>query len=158
MKTTKYCETFLCRCPRRGDRRGVAAVEFAVLAPLIFLLIMGAIDVGQFVNVSQTVSDASREGARLAAQNETTTAADVQNSVLNYLNENYDLSDADIAAAVTVTVMDGNDVVVSDLTTIAEGDSLKVKVDMEFDDVRWADSIALGDGKTLSTTTMTRRE
>ena len=119
---------------------------------------MGAIDVGQYVNVSQTVSDASREGARLAAQNETTSAADVEASVLQYINENYDLSDATLSAAVTVTVTDGADNPVSDLTTIAEGDSLKVTVEMEFDDVRWADSIVLGDNKTLSTTTMTRRE
>ncbi len=34
-------------------------------------------------------------------------------------------------------------------------DTLNVK---EFDDVRWADSIALGDNRTLSTTTMARRE
>ena len=158
MKTTKRGKAVFCRRPGRGDRRGVAAVEFAVLAPLIFLLIMGAIDVGQYVNVSQTVSDASREGARLAAQNETTSAADVEASVLQYINENYDLSDAALSAAVTVTVTDGADNPVSDLTTIAEGDSLKVTVEMEFDDVRWADSIVLGDNKTLSTTTMTRRE
>ena len=43
-------------------------VEFAVVAPLLFALLMGAIDVGQYVNVGQTVSDASREGAHVALQ------------------------------------------------------------------------------------------
>ena len=158
MMTTERRNTMFRRWSGRSDRRGVAAVEFAVLAPLLFLLIMGAIDVGQYINVAQTVSDASREGARLACQNETTTAADVESSVRDYLNDNYNLSDSALSAAVTVTVMDGADNVVTDLTTIPEGDSLQLRVDMEFDDVRWADSIALGDNRTLSTTTMARRE
>lgn len=158
MKTTKHEKTVLRRRRGRCDRRGAAAVEFAVLAPLMFLLIMGAIDVGQIVNVAQTVSDASREGARLAAQNEMTSAADVQSAVLDYLNENYNMSDSALSAAVNVTVMDGFGNVVTDLTTIAEGASLTMRVDMQFDNVRWADSVALGSNKTVSTTTMTRRE
>ena len=158
MKTTKHRNIVLRSLRGRCDRRGTAAVEFAVLAPLLFLLVMGAIDVGQFVNVSQTVSDASREGARLAAQNEMTSAADVESAVLDYLNENYNMSDSALNAAVTVTVMDGLGNGVADLTTIAEGDSLSVRVDMLFDNVRWATSVALGSNKTLSTTTMTRRE
>ena len=78
--------------------------------------------------------------------------------MLDYLNENYNMSDSALNAAVTVTVMDGLGNGVTDLTTIDEGDSLSVRVDMLFDNVRWATSVALGSNKTLSTTTMTRRE
>ena len=50
-------------------RRGAAAVEFALVA-LLFLvpLLIGVWEVGRLVQVHQIVSNAAREGARLAAQ------------------------------------------------------------------------------------------
>jgi Flp pilus assembly protein TadG len=49
---------------RRGER-GVAAVEFALVFTLIFLpLVLGAIDFGWYFFVSETVTNAAREGAR----------------------------------------------------------------------------------------------
>lgn len=48
---------------RIAARRAVAAVEFAVLAPFLFLLAMGAFEVGRAIMVRQVLSDAV---ARLA--------------------------------------------------------------------------------------------
>lgn len=144
---------------RWGQPRGSAAVEFAVLAPLLFALLMGAIDVGQFVNVGQTVSDASREGARLAAQNEVTSSSAVQTAVLTFLGNTFPkISSGTLATATTITVKDSADNTVTDLTTISTGSALKVQVDLDFDYVRWAPSVGLGSNRTLSTTTVTRRE
>jgi hypothetical protein len=39
-------------------------VEFAVLAPIFFLLLLGTIDLGRAVYIYNTISDAAREGAR----------------------------------------------------------------------------------------------
>jgi Flp pilus assembly protein TadG len=39
-------------------------VEFAVVAPLLFLLIFGMIEFGRMVMVQQILTNASREGAR----------------------------------------------------------------------------------------------
>jgi hypothetical protein len=51
----------------RGDRsRGQALVEFAVAAPIIFVLVFGTIEAGRFIFYYQLVSDAAREGARYA--------------------------------------------------------------------------------------------
>ena len=47
---------------RRQDRVGAAAVEFAIVAPLMFLLTMGMIEVGRMVMVKQLMVNASREG------------------------------------------------------------------------------------------------
>lgn len=49
-------------------RTGVAAVEFAVTMPLLFLLMLGTWEVGRLVQVYQILNSAVREGARLAAQ------------------------------------------------------------------------------------------
>ena len=51
------------RTPQRRDRGGSAAVECAIVAPLLTLLVLGTIDVGQYANVYQKVSDASARGA-----------------------------------------------------------------------------------------------
>ena len=51
---------------RVGDR-GAAAVEFALLLPLLLLLVFGIIDFGRAINAQITLTQAARTGARLAA-------------------------------------------------------------------------------------------
>jgi hypothetical protein len=43
-------------------------VEFAVLAPIFFLLLLGTIDLGRAVYTYNAISNAAREGARAAVQ------------------------------------------------------------------------------------------
>jgi len=47
--------------------RGSVAVEFALLLPVLLLLIFGVIDFGRAINDQITLTQAAREGARLAA-------------------------------------------------------------------------------------------
>lgn len=51
---------------RRRDR-GAAAVEFALVVPMLLLLVFGIIDFGRMLNVKITLTQAAREGARAAA-------------------------------------------------------------------------------------------
>jgi Flp pilus assembly protein TadG len=53
----------------RGSRaeRGAAAVEFAIVLTVLLLILLGIIDFGRLLFVSQAVKSASREGARVAA-------------------------------------------------------------------------------------------
>ncbi len=46
--------------------RGVAAVEFALIFPLLILIVFGTIDFGFLVNRSTMMNNAAREGARVA--------------------------------------------------------------------------------------------
>lgn len=48
----------------RGSRRGVAAVEFAVIAPVMILFTFGLIEIGRISMVKDTATHATREGAR----------------------------------------------------------------------------------------------
>lgn len=53
---------------RRGTRdRGAAAVEFALVLPLLLLIVFGIIDFGRALNAQITLTQAAREGARLDA-------------------------------------------------------------------------------------------
>jgi hypothetical protein len=45
---------------------GQSMVEFAVLAPIFFLLLLGTIDLGRGIYIYNTISDAAREGTRAA--------------------------------------------------------------------------------------------
>jgi len=54
------------RVPRSADR-GSAAVEFAMVLPLLLLLVFGIIDFGRMLNAKITLNEAAREGARSAA-------------------------------------------------------------------------------------------
>lgn len=55
-------------------------VEFALVAPLLLMLLFGAIEYGIAFNRAQAVEAAAREGARLASIS-STTVADVQTRV-----------------------------------------------------------------------------
>jgi Flp pilus assembly protein TadG len=59
-----------------GDE-GASAVEFALVLPLLLLLICGIVDFGRLLNVQLTLSAAAREGARWAALGQSGVAARV---------------------------------------------------------------------------------
>jgi Flp pilus assembly protein TadG len=48
----------------RTDERGQAAVEFALILPLLLMLILGVIEFGRAWNLAQVATDAVRESAR----------------------------------------------------------------------------------------------
>ena len=54
------------RTKRHAERRGVAAVETAMVLPLCLLFIFGIMEYGRFVMVQQVVTNAAREGCRYA--------------------------------------------------------------------------------------------
>ena len=57
--------------PRNGTKdAGAAAVEFALMLPLLLLLVFGIIDFGRALNAQITITQAAREGARLDALNQ----------------------------------------------------------------------------------------
>jgi Flp pilus assembly protein TadG len=55
--------------PRDGDQRGAALIEFAILTPLLVLLVFGIIEFGWLFGQFNDIRHASREGARFAAVN-----------------------------------------------------------------------------------------
>ena len=52
---------------RRPCDRGAAAVEFALVLPVLLLVLFGMIDFGRALNAQIMVTQAAREGARLGA-------------------------------------------------------------------------------------------
>lgn len=69
---------------RRDERRAAAAVEFAIVLPLLVLLLFGIWEVGRMVQAQQLVSNAAREGAR-AASTGARSLSEVEEVVRRYL-------------------------------------------------------------------------
>lgn len=67
------------RKSRNGGRsdRGAAAVEFGLLLPLILLIVLGIIDFGGMLHAQVTLTQAAREGARVAALQQTPDEAEI---------------------------------------------------------------------------------
>jgi Flp pilus assembly protein TadG len=59
----------------RSDR-GAAAVEFALLLPVLILLVFGIVEFGRAYNLYLAVTHAAREGARIASVRNGTGATD----------------------------------------------------------------------------------
>ena len=51
----------------QARERGAAAIEFALLFPLLMLIVFGTIDFGRALNEQITLTQAAREGVRLDA-------------------------------------------------------------------------------------------
>lgn len=50
---------------RGGSERGATAVEFALVLPLLLIIVFGIIDFGRAINAQITITQAAREGARV---------------------------------------------------------------------------------------------
>lgn len=51
----------------RTGERGAAAVEFALILPVLILLVMGLVEFSRVFNIQISLSNAAREGARTMA-------------------------------------------------------------------------------------------
>lgn len=124
-------------------RRGAAVVEFAVIAPLFFLLVFGIVEFGRALMVQQILTNASREGARRAIV-EGATDSEVKTLVNDYL---------------TNASISGSTVEVSPqaLHTVAMGDKVTVTVSVPYASVAWLPSWFLGNN-TLTASTVMRGE
>jgi len=85
---------------RRLEERGAALVEFALVLPLLLIILFGIIQFGIAFNRAQAVEAAAREGGRLASLSVTT-----QGDITTRVNEA--LAGIPLQGAVTVTVSPG---------------------------------------------------
>jgi Flp pilus assembly protein TadG len=60
----------------RRRRRGQALVEFALVLPLLLLMVFGIVDAGRLIYAYNTVSNSARNGARVAIVNQSTSGAE----------------------------------------------------------------------------------
>lgn len=132
------------QCGNRVARRcGVAAVEFAIVAPVFFLLVIGMIELGRAMMVQQVLINASRVGARQAVTAGATTTA-VQSAVKDY------------ASGVAVPGVSVS--VTPDPALAKSGDTMTVTTSVNYNNVSWLHSPWFLGGKTLTSSSKMRKE
>ncbi len=92
---------------RASDRRGVTAVELAIVVPIVLMLFLGMWEICRFLNIRETIALASMEGARKgivpgATATDATNAAKNTCAVVGVTNPT--VTTASTASDVTVTV------------------------------------------------------
>lgn len=126
-------------------RRGAVVAEFAVVAPVFFLMIIGFIEFGRALMVQQVLVNAARVGAReaiLASRSATTQS--VTDAVTDY-------TDGITVNPVTVAVS-------PDPTAANAGDMITVTASVNYNDVSWLPAPWFLGGATLSSSSTMRKE
>lgn len=128
---------------RRKRRRGAAVTEFAIVAPIFFMMVVGFIEFGRALMVQQVLINASRVGARMASTTGATSTA-VQSAVQSY---------ASGVAVPGVTVA-----VTPNPATAAAGTAITVTTSVPFNNVSWMSSPWFLGGRTLTANSQMRKE
>lgn len=132
---------------RRGrdsqSRRGVATVEFAIVAPLFFLLVLGSIELGRALMVQQILTNASRVGARDAVTLSGTSSSAVT-AATNFANG--------------ASVGGVNVAVSPNPSTASAGDMISVTVTVPYNNVTWVPAPWFMGDKVLTATSVMRKE
>ncbi len=108
----KMTEVTACRL---GQRRGAAIIEFAIILPLLLLIVIGTMEFARAINIKQVVVNSAREGARIVALPPGTQSNEdlVRSRVDDYLTSNgLDLS----LRTVTIQEIDGAPGTVGEVT------------------------------------------
>ena len=86
----------------RLNERGASAVEFALLLPVLMLVLFGTIEFGMVMYSREVLTNASREGARagIVQQTPKPTVGQIQGVVTNYLT-NTGINPANVTVTVT---------------------------------------------------------
>ena len=122
------------RVPQRRDRDGAALVEMALVLPLFLMIVLGIMEFGRAMMVSNLLANASREGARLAVTTGTTNT-DVTTAVKSFLQTAIGAKSGDIGVTITVTPATGNPNPANNVANAKKRDLCTVHVTLPFDKV-----------------------
>ncbi len=110
-------------------RRGASVVEFAVVAPVVFLFIFGIIEFGRLMMVQEAMTSAAREACREASLATTLNSADVDNAARNVMLSV--MADAANTGKVRVTMTPAS------MANVSSGTPCNVYIEANFSDVSW---------------------
>lgn len=128
----------------RRKRRGAAAVEFAIVAPVFVLMILGMIEFGRAIMVQQVLTNAAREGARVAVLDGSTSTG-INSTINSYLQ----------SAGITGATIDLNP---DEPATAGYGQPVTVKISIPFSNVSWLPAPWFLSGQQLMAISVMRRE
>lgn len=140
----------------REQRKGAALVEAAIVLPVFFMAIVGIVEFGRGMMVSQIVTNGSREAARRSVFDGSTNT-DVELFVQDKLSNSIGCDAADVTVVITITPDPNNNTTGNDLVNAQPFDLVTVEVSVPYDKVSFFTGKYLA-GKILSAETTMRHE
>lgn len=137
---------------RKHERCGTATVEFAVIAPLFFLLLAGIIEFGQAFRIEHALSNASRRGSR-AAIFENATNDQVTSSVKTHVANTLGVSEGLVTVNIAV-----NGTSNCSLAAAEQGDEVSVTVSVPFSEAGAGFFASMFSNAVLSSTSILEHE
>ena len=94
----------------KRNTSGVAAIEFAMIVPIMVMLYMGAIEFGQALNVDRKVTSIASATADLVAQSKTVSQSDIQDifKISKAIMEPYDDTSVSVVISSVTSDQDNN--------------------------------------------------
>lgn len=133
-----------CRPPCNNRRRGAALIEFAFVAPVFFLMVLGIFEFGRAMMVQALLAGAAQQGARAGALNGAQ-ASDVTTAVNNYLSAG-GISGASTSVSPTPP------------SSAYPGQDVKATVSIAYTSVSWLPAPSFLQNSTLTSTAIVQRE
>ena len=130
-----------------SGRKGAALVEMAIVVPIFLTLVLGIIEFGRAMLVSQMVGNASREAARRAVLDDSNSTS-IETYVEGFLSSSLGISTSDVTIDFYV-----NDLL-ADVNTAVENDKIRARVEIPFDSVSLIGANYLKGKKLVGETTM----
>lgn len=118
-------------------------MECALVLPIMATLAMGIAEFGQALKISQILSQAAREGARLSIDADST-SAEVTTIVKGTVAASTGLNAADVTVTITVTRPDGSPAPSNEVAFAAKDDVCHVEVTFPYASVRYVPTKFLG--------------
>jgi Flp pilus assembly protein TadG len=143
------------------NRKGAAAVEFALVAPLLCIVILGSLEIGRALQVQMALTNAAREGCRAYCDTTATVTLDgttYQTGTSNYAiavvkyslkNANVGITSSNIGR-VTITATTGTATTVSGVTLTPA----TVTATVPYSSVAWSPSFIIGSSNLTASITM----
>jgi len=140
----------------RRDQRGTAVVEFALVAPILFLLVFGILDFGRALNYYNQLTQLAGQGARAAAvSNNPDGSAASGLSIQNMLATQY--ANGGLQNGIKVCITNGTTGGVSAGSEPTPGQAVQVQTTFTFNFLPLI-SAAVGGGSIKLTATQSERQ
>ena len=144
------------RHARRESRRGAALVEMALVLPIFVAVTLGVVEFGRAMMVGNLVTNAAREGARLAIIDGSTNSQ-VEQAIEDFLETAVGVAAGDVSVTIDVQPYPGNPDPGDQVASCSPRDLVVVDVQVPYNKVSYIKPQFL-DGKLLKGSASMRHE
>jgi Flp pilus assembly protein TadG len=118
----------------QSPRSGAAMVEMALVLPIFMMVVLGIIEFGRGMWVSNMVTNSAREAVRMAILDGSTNTA-VRTAVTDFLTASLGVDTADVTTTIAITAAEGNADPGNECANANSRDLINVTVELPFDKV-----------------------